>query len=125
MALRLCRVCGGWHSLEEAWPEECHGHFGSPNTKRSDLAAPNFIKDEMPALQSQLSGKMYDSKSALRKEYKAHGAVEIGNEQPKPQASKRPMITKNDVGEAINKVRQGYRPNPENAVIRNPVTGWH
>lgn len=38
----------------------------------------NIITDEMEATRSPISGKMYTSKTALRAEYKAHGAVEIG-----------------------------------------------
>ena len=125
MTLRACRACGGWHRLEEEWPAECYSHFGKLNDKRSDLAAPNFIKDEMPALRSQVTGKVYDSKSGLRKEYKAHGVVEVGNDKQAATASKRPKISKHDIGEAIDKVRQGYRPNADSAVISNPTTGWH
>lgn len=38
----------------------------------------NIITDEMQATRSPISGKMYTSKAALRREYKAHGAIEIG-----------------------------------------------
>lgn len=125
MTLRACRVCGGWHRLEEDWPEECLGHFGPTNERRSHLAAPFFIKDEMGAVQSQLTGKIYDSKSGLRKEYKSYGVTEIGNDKPDVKAPPRPKVTKNDIGEAINKVRQGYRPNAEAAPITATQTGWH
>jgi hypothetical protein len=41
------------------------------------------------AIQSQASGKIYDSKSKLRQEYKQLGMVEVGNDparnRPKPK----------------------------------------
>lgn len=42
--------------------------------------AHNFINDEMPPTKSPITGVIYTSKSRLREEYRAHGAVEIGNE---------------------------------------------
>jgi len=58
------------------------------NTKRSGLGAPLLIRDDMDPVQSQLDGKMYDSKSALRATYKAAGVVEVGNDSSafEPQA---------------------------------------
>jgi hypothetical protein len=59
---------------------------------RSEVfAAPNFISDTMHAVQSQLDGKYYDSKAALRATYKAAGVVELGNDSsvmnPAPRAA--------------------------------------
>lgn len=48
----------------------------------------------MPAVQSMLDGKMYDSKAALRATYKAAGVTEVGNDpaimSPKPFKKPRP-----------------------------------
>lgn len=38
----------------------------------------NIINDEMPPTRSPITGKFYTSKAALRAEYKAYGATEIG-----------------------------------------------
>lgn len=46
----------------------------------SSNAISRFTSDEMPPTRSPISGKYYTSKSRLRAEYKAHGAIEIGNE---------------------------------------------
>ena len=126
MTLRACRACGDWHRLEEDWPAECVGHFRI-NYQRSELSAPMIIKDEMGAVQSQLTGKIYDSKSGLRKEYKAHGVTEIGNEKIQPHTPKRPQISKEEIGQAIQKVKAGYRPNTEHAGIIASWSGseWH
>ena len=126
MTLRACRACGDWHRLEEDWPAVCVGHFRI-NYHRSELSAPMIIKDEIGAVQSQLTGKIYDSKSGLRKEYKAHGVTEIGNEAPVNNAPKRPQISKDDIGKAIHMVKNGYRPNTEHAGVSASQTGseWH
>lgn len=124
MTLRACRVCGGWHRLEEPWPAECAGHFRSRDEKRSDFSAPMIIRDDMPAVKSMASGKMYDSKSAIRAEYKARGLVEIGNDKPDIKQPERPKITKEEIGAAIQKVRDGYRPTVASEAAPT-VTGWH
>lgn len=35
---KLCRTCGGWHSLQAPWPHNCR----PPAPPRSDLAAPQI-----------------------------------------------------------------------------------
>ena len=79
---------------------------------RSHLSAPMLIRDGMDALQSQVSGKFYDSKSALRAEYKHHGVVEMGTSAPTtPGVPERPKVTKREIARAINAVKnEGYRP---------------
>lgn len=80
MRSRLCRVCGGWHGLGDPWPEDCADHFGA----RAAQAA-SVISDEMPPVRSGADGKLYTSKSAIRRSYKPSGNpqgirfVELGN----------------------------------------------
>lgn len=51
---------------------------------QGQLCAPATISDGTGKdLQSQCSGKWFDSKSELRKDYKQHGCVEVGNDVPK------------------------------------------
>ena len=88
----------------EAWPVEC-----MPKApKRSDLAAPMLIRDEMRPVQSQLDGKIYDSKSALRSTYKAAGVVEVGNDSSvmTPAPAKKPKIDRKAVSESVDKALQ-------------------
>jgi len=75
MRQRFCRVCRGWHDVQ-AWPPNCL----PTGPAVSDLPAPHCISDAMDAVQSQLDGKFYDSKSALRRTYHAAGVVEVGND---------------------------------------------
>ena len=46
--------------------------------KSSSWARDNYPQDEMPPTRSPITGRYYTSKSALRAEYKAHGAEEVG-----------------------------------------------
>lgn len=71
---RYCRICRDFHALD-AWPEACVGHFGTVSSR-----APYVQSDTVAPFRSQADGKMYDSKSAYRRELKARGLVEIGND---------------------------------------------
>lgn len=80
MSERYCKVCDGWHNLAQPWPAECSQHYN----KRSKLPAPHVISDTMEqGVESQLDGKIYTSKAALRKTYRQAGLTEIGNEKQK------------------------------------------
>lgn len=76
MTERFCRVCGRWHRLDN-WPAAC---VPDRNGALSALAAPRIISDCMDPVQSQLDGKLYDSKSTLRRTYHEAGVVEVGND---------------------------------------------
>lgn len=87
MRERYCKVCGGWHQLD-AWPHNC---MPEANWARSELSGPMILTDTMQPVQSQLDGKMYDSKSRLRATYRAAGMVEVGNDvKTTPKAPERP-----------------------------------
>lgn len=90
---RFCKVCRGWHDMDQPWPVAC---WKEPVVARSHLPAPQIIGDSMAPVQSMLDGKMYDSKSRLRATYKAAGVVEVGNDVPmtpkKPERPKRSEI---------------------------------
>lgn len=70
-------------------------------------------QDTMEPVQSQLDGKMYDSKAALRATYKAHGVVEVGDDSsvtnPKPRPKPKPdrKKIKAAVGKAFSQVGLG------------------
>ena len=73
-----------------------------PTPNRSTLAAPHLLRDEMPPVQSMASGRMYDSKSAIRAEYKQLGLREIGNDVPTaPPPPKRPR--REDIRAAVGR----------------------
>lgn len=60
-----------------------------------------IILDSMDAVQSMQTGIWYESKSALRAEYKAHGVVELGNERPSPPKDKISQVEIADVEQSI------------------------
>ena len=84
-----------------------------PVAARSHLPTPYVIGDHLPDVLSHADGKVYSSKSAMRKGYKAAGVVELGNDAPRttPQSTS-DRITKREIREALQKVKAGYRPAP-------------
>ena len=77
----------------------------------SHLPRPYVISDQLPDLRGMHDGKFYDSKSKLRRSYRAAGVIELGSDAPTtPAPPQRKRVTRNDVGEAYRKVRDGYRP---------------
>lgn len=89
---------------------------GHPHTagrrSHSALPCPYFISDHLHDIVAQHDGRVYDSKSALRSSYRSGGFEEVGNEAPVAidASQRRPAVTTNEIGEALHKVRQGYRP---------------
>lgn len=73
---RICKVCGDLHDTAN-WPDN-HREWQPDN--RSDLAAPMIIRDSMDPTQSMLDGRIYDSKSNLRRTYRQAGVIEVGND---------------------------------------------
>lgn len=78
---------------------------------RSDLPCPQVLSDQMDAVQSQVSGKMYESKSALRAEYKATGHIEKGNDRRPPWKMPRTPrhLIRETVRKAAARVERGER----------------
>lgn len=74
---RLCKSCRKWHDLEKPWPEKCR------SSQKSN--APYVISDSMEPIKHMGSGRMMDSKANFRRETKATGCIEIGNEPIKPR----------------------------------------
>ena len=67
---------------------------------QGQLAAPMVIRDGMDPVQSMLDGKMYDSKSKLRRTYREGGVEEVGNDSsftdPEKMRPKRDVRTRDD-----------------------------
>lgn len=70
---------------------------------RSDLPCPQVLSDQMDAVQSQVSGKFYESKAALRAEYRATGHIEKGNDRRAPW--KMPRTSRSEIRETVRKAR--------------------
>lgn len=74
-----------------------------PIPKRSHLPSPLVMGDTMAPVQSQLDGKFYDSKSALRATYKAAGVIEVGNDPARLRPREKQKIDRRKVRDTIEK----------------------
>lgn len=119
MRSRHCRVCHGWHDVDEPWPWDCRGHFGSV-IARSELHAPMLIRDCMDATLNPADGKRYTSKREYYRAVRRAGCEIVGNEnmakhiKPKDLSDPTP-----DIIDAIKKVNQGYKPPPRRRMNAN------
>lgn len=84
--------------------------------ERSELAAPMLMRDQIDPLWCPLDNQMHESKSSIRRVAKAMNAIEVGNEK-QTDNRKYDAVTKNDVGQAIQKLNQGYKPNVQSEAL--------
>jgi hypothetical protein len=86
---RWDRLAGAWVRADEwqvrQWAREDAAFARKAN--QGELCAPMVIHDSMRSLQSQVTGRYHDSKSALRREYREHGVLEVGNDVPKTKGA--------------------------------------
>jgi hypothetical protein len=84
-----------------------------PEPKRSDMPCPRIASDIMAPVQSQVDGKMYDSKSAIRASYRATGHIEVGNDPARLKPFEAPKtdrrVIKQTVEKAIARFNRGER----------------
>lgn len=81
-----------------------------PGGPRSSLPCPQVIGDTMEPVQSMLDGRMYDSKSVLRRTYRAAGVTEVGNDvkaQPAPKPKPDKHAIKASVAKAFSQAGLG------------------
>lgn len=89
-----------------------------------DGEAPYVISDIIDATWHPATGQRFDSKSNFRRATKASGCEEVGTSR---QTDRREIAVKTkevarDVIEAVKKVNQGYRPDPDK--IPYGSEGW-
>ena len=79
--------------------------------RQGELACPMVISDSLgvQGLQSQVDGRLYDSKSNMRKHYRQSGVIELGNDAPteKGKVQRDPHAKKkrlDAIGRAFNRV---------------------
>lgn len=81
---RWDRLSAAWVPADEwqrrQWDREDRAFARKAN--QGDLATPMVIGDSHKPVQSMVTGRMHDSKSTLRREYREHGVVEVGNDVP-------------------------------------------
>jgi hypothetical protein len=96
------RASGQWVDEEEYAFRRA---MNTQQSARSDLPGPMIIHDTMEPVQSQLDGKFYDSKAALRSTYKAAGVVEVGNDSSvlDPKPFKKPKPKREEIKASVHK----------------------
>jgi hypothetical protein len=78
--------------------------YHRPNKTRSSLPAPMVIGDTMEeGVQSQLDGKIYTSKSELRKTYRQAGVTEVGNDPQRLKPFKKPKPDRKAIRTSVEK----------------------
>ncbi len=104
--IRKCKTCGGDHPLDR-WPGNC---MPEPNWMESDLnVCRNFISDNLESIgglngiQCQASGLMFTSKSKLRREYKARGVIEVGNDPQRFKPFQKPKPDRKKIKETLHR----------------------
>jgi hypothetical protein len=103
---RLCKACGEFHRVDEAWPLACIGEMQS---RRSHLAAPSVRPDGMAPIRSMADGKIYDSKSGYDASVRRAGCEIVGDDRacfgrPRTPADLLPPNISADVRRAIEEL---------------------
>lgn len=81
---------------------------------RSSLPAPSIITDHLDDVKNPVDGKLYDSKSEYYRAVRAAGCEIVGNEAQKMvPVDTRSDVKADEIGEALHKVKQGYKPELE------------
>jgi len=98
------------------WAEVAAARRARAARTRSSLPAPMIISDHLDGVKNPVDGKLYDSKSAYYQAVKDAGCEIIGNESPRrPYAA--PDVKAEEIGEALHKVKEGYKPDLEFEVV--------
>lgn len=85
---RFCRACKEFHELDQPWPPSCASHFGTVGAD-----AGFYVQtDTIDAFRSMADGKIYDSKSQYRRDLKARGLVEVGNDRVERRPTAPPPV---------------------------------
>src|SRR5258707_804696 len=105
------RYSQNWHDIDFSRDIPAPHKVERPLPPRSDLPCPRIASDCMEAVQSQVSGKVYESKSALRAEYKATGHIEKGNDRrPAWKMPRTPRaVIRDTMQKAAARVERGER----------------
>lgn len=107
MTIRLCKACGGWHDLHDAWPDACAAHWSVSATIGGGSI--QIIKDIEPykTAASDIDGKrkVIGSRSEHRSFLRRNGYVEVGNDAQPPKPAQLDLASPRDVSNAIDQIR--------------------
>ena len=100
MRQRFCKVCRGWHDLDEPWPHNCRPE---PNYSRSDLPLPQVARTSLDDLWNPVDGQKYSCSRNFEKAVKAKGCEIIGNDSSLRNARPKPIESPKGVGEDLKR----------------------
>ena len=101
-----CKTCGGMHETSH-WPHNCMPEQFDLETELN--VCRNFISDNLESIgglngiQCQASGLRFTSKSKLRREYKARGVIEVGNDAQRMKPFVKPKPDRKQIKETLHK----------------------
>lgn len=104
MTERSCRVCPGFHKLDEPWPVACMGHFAVRGS-----ASTQIIKDIDPykTVAADADGK--PAKIGSRREHreflKRNNYVEVGNDPMRPKAPTYDTVSGREIRSVIERLQ--------------------
>jgi hypothetical protein len=107
LRVRICPSCGDAHELDN-WPAN-HARPGEV------LAAPQVIRDDMPAVQSQVDGSWHESKRGIRKTYEPSGNaegkkfLEVGNDPARLRPRQKIKPDRAGIKESVQKAAAQLR----------------
>jgi hypothetical protein len=108
--IRHCRICNGWHDMDEAWPQACLGHF-VPGAKASDGV--QIIKDIEPyqAMGADVAAKGNAPKIGGRRQHreylKRNGYHEVGTEPVRQKQVDYQDVSPREIRRAYEELRDG------------------
>lgn len=100
MAQRYCRVCSGWHDVDEPWPQACLEHY------KAAKGSLQIVKDIDP-YKSVITGEVIGGRRQHREHLKSHGCIEVGNERGKQFQPSYVGGLGQDIKRAMEKQRAG------------------
>lgn len=71
MSQRFCKICRGWHDLDQPWPDEC---LPRVIKARSDLPVPQIMR-EISEYASPIDGRPITSRHERNEDCKRNDAV--------------------------------------------------
>jgi len=99
MSERWCKVCKGWHDLEQPWPHNC---LPERNFNRaSGIPIPQFARTSLDDVWNPVNGKRYTCARAFERDVKASGSEIIGNDSSLRNAKPKTPETPKGLGEDL------------------------
>lgn len=95
LRFKVCPDCGDMHDVHD-WP-------GNHRMPGEALASPGVVSDTMDPVRSQGNGRIYDSKSEMRKHYRRDGFTEVGNDPARLRPKKKPKIDGAKIMDSVDK----------------------